>query len=569
MTPRLFAWRRRHSPVRVFRPPVRFVAGDAVAISNADELACMKPGFVQSLSHRFQIDTLASRLNPVLLEDGRVAIFALSEHVGSDQADELARRISTMGYQLADPPRYVLSAPLLLAIGRHQLTAQSLAAKPQGALRHTRTALAHAFQDILEWGVQHGASDIHLNVHTSKPESEVKFTVAGRYLAPERFRRLPTSTLVELLSVAWMDIRGGNGAVFDPSIEQQGSVLRRVGEQTVMLRWASLAADAGPSICLRILRRDADANIPGLEQLGYLPEQIAQIRRVMLSEGGAVVFAGTVGSGKSTSLASLISGLPPQRKVITIEDPVEYLIPGAIQNTLTRNLDATSHETYGAKLRALKRSAMTDVLLGEIRDRESGRAFMDLAGSGVNVYTTVHAPSAALIPQRLSSDFIAVPADFLATPGVLKLLVFQVLLPILCAHCALPAAHLRKGASHHNGTFRSGRQWTVWLQLIAMLYPSLPEGWRIRNPQGCSACNHTNIPELYGYAGRSVAAEIIEPGVAPMPLSSAMDCAVLKASTGTIDPRDIEVRFRAFETMRLAGSAHDSSAGSRLPEATA
>lgn len=543
-------------------PALRFAAHEAVAISNADELACMKPGFVQSLSGRFQADALSSRLNPVLLEDGSIAIFALSDHVGSDQADELSRRIAHAGYKLAQPSRYVLSAPLLLAIGRHQLTAQSLAGAADINLHHTRTALANAFQDIVEWGVRHGASDIHLNVHAGQAESEVKFTVAGRYLAPERFRRLPTSTLVEMLSVAWMDIRGGNGAVFDPSIEQQGSIVKRVGTETVMLRWASLAADAGPSICLRVLRRSADVAIPNLEALGYLPEQVRQIDRVMLSEGGAVVFAGTVGAGKSTSLASLISRLPPQRKVITVEDPVEYLIPGAIQNTLARNLDVAAHEVYGAKLRALKRSAMTDVLLGEIRDNESGRAFMDLAGSGVNVYTTVHAPSAALIAQRLSSDFIGVSPDFLSTPGVLKLLVFQVLLPVLCPHCALPADHLLQGADHPGGGYRSGRLWADWLQLIRSLYPGLPHAWRIRNPQGCPACAHAALPELHGYAGRSVAAELIEPAISPLPSRSAMDCAVSKGAAGTIDPRDIEVRFQAFETLHLASGTSEPAAGS-------
>src|SRR5690606_27714547 len=123
-------------------------------------------------------------------------------------------------------------------------------------------------------------------------------------------------------------------------------------------------------------------------------------------------------------LASLIAGLPKHRKVITIEDPVEYLIPASIQNTVSRQLDAAAHDSFSSKLRALKRSAMTDVLLGEVRDQETGRAFMDLAGSGVNVYTTVHAPSAARIPDRMASDFIGVSRDFLATPGVLKLLVF-------------------------------------------------------------------------------------------------------------------------------------------------
>src|SRR5690606_25455131 len=271
-----------------------------------------------------------------LLDDGTVAIFSLAEHVGSDQADELARRILAAGHRPARSPRYVLAAPLLLAIARKQITAATLADRTGARLVQSSTALADAFQDLLDWGVRHGASDIHLNVHLHESESEVKYTVAGRYLAPERFQRMPTSTLMDMLSVAWMDIRGGNGAVFDPSIEQQGSMARMAHGRNIVLRWSSMAADAGPSVCLRILDREKAASASSLDRLGYLPEQLQLIRRVMISEGGAVIFAGSVGSGKSTSLASLIAGLPPERKVITLEDPVEYLIPGAIQNTVSR-----------------------------------------------------------------------------------------------------------------------------------------------------------------------------------------------------------------------------------------
>src|SRR5690606_33307828 len=171
-----------------------------------------------------------------------------------------------------------------------------------------------------------------------------------------------------------------------------------------MLRWASMASDRGPSVCLRLLEKTQASRIPSLESLGYCPEQVAMLERALFSGGGAVVFAGTVGSGKSTTLASLIARLPADRKVITVEDPVEYTIPGAIQNSIARRLDTDAHSAFATKLRALKRSAMTDVLLGEVRDRETGLAFMDLAGSGVNIYTTVHAPSAAFIPTRLASD---------------------------------------------------------------------------------------------------------------------------------------------------------------------
>ena len=558
-------WRKSWTaPLRTSEPPKRFDANAAVLVSHADQLASMTPQFVRSLSTMFDVDAIAGRLSPVLLSDKTVAIFALAEHVGSDQADELARRISGMGFVSAEPARYVLAAPLLLAIARNQLTAESLATATGLAFTQSTTALADAFRDMVEWGVRQGASDIHLNGRLAEPESEVKYTVSGRYLAPERFRRMPTSTLLDMLSVAWMDIRGGNGAVFDPGIEQQGSMLRRIDGKDVMIRWASLAADAGPSICLRLLARDASLRLPGLAELGYLPDQVEMIDRAMMSEGGAVVFAGAVGSGKSTSLASLLCSLPAQRKLITLEDPVEYVIPGAIQNTVARNLDVSAHNSYASKLRAIKRSAMSDVLLGEIRDHETGRAFMDLAGSGVNIYTTVHAPSAALIPQRLTSDFIGVTPGFLDTPDIFKLLVFQVLVPMLCMQCALPAKRLLDGGAHINGLHRSGAQWKAWLELIEHLHTCKLDGARIRNPKGCPACRQARLPELNGYAGRTVAAEIIEPAVNADPKRSALQTAILKAAQGQVDLRDIEWRFQAFETQCMRRqSAAPAGPGSR------
>src|SRR5690606_7269088 len=315
----LTSWRRPVRQAVASDMPLRFDSSAAATLSTADELTCMRPAFVRSLSSQFEVELLAARLSPVLLDDHSVAIFSLAEHVGGDQADELERRVLASGYRLSNPARYILAAPLLLAVARSQITPQSLASNPPLRFEQSRTALAEAFQDLLEWGLRHDASDIHLNVRLNEPESEVKYTVSGRYLAPDRFRRMPTTTLVDMLSVAWMDIRGGNGAAFDPYIEQQGSLVKQVDGQSVLLRWASLAADDGPSVCLRLLRRDARASLPGLTQLGYLADQIALIDRVMLSEGGVVVMAGTVGSGKSTSLASLISRLPAHRKIITLE----------------------------------------------------------------------------------------------------------------------------------------------------------------------------------------------------------------------------------------------------------
>src|SRR3546814_21063590 len=102
---------------------------------------------------------------------------------------------------------------------------------------------------------------------------------------------------------------------------------------------------------------------------------------------------------------------------------------------------------------------------------------MDLAGSGVNVYTTVHAPSAALIPQRLASDFIGVSGDFLATAGMLKLLVFQVLLPVLCRQCPLPVPLLLDGGLRPDGLPLTGAQWRRWLASLRQTSPGDGRTW--------------------------------------------------------------------------------------------
>ncbi|WP_244263314.1 ATPase, T2SS/T4P/T4SS family [Pusillimonas noertemannii] len=544
----------------------RFDSIDAPVFEGLDDILAMRPAFLRSLSLELDVEALAARLCPILLEDGTVAILALAEHVGGDQADALARHAVRRGYRLARQQRYVLPAPLLLAIARGQVT-PGTAVHRNAPDPCSGTALSDAFQDMLEWGVRHGASDLHINIHLREAESEVRFTLSGRYVAPERFQRLPTRTLMDMLAVVWMEVKSGNGAVFDPSAEQQGSLVKRVDGRRVLLRWASLAAERGPSVCLRLLHRDALVQMPSLASLGYLPHQCSAIESALATQGGAIVFSGLVGSGKSTSLAAMIARVPSDRKVITLEDPVEYLIPNAVQNSVARELRETAHDDYGSKLRTLKRSAMNDVLLGEVRDLESGRAFLDLVGSGVSVYTTTHAASAALVGDRLASDFIGVPRDFLATPGVLKLLVHQALLPALCAECALGLDGVAELAESPAGA----TSWQSWLDLLQRLYGADPGQLRWRNPTGCPACRQAGTLQLAGYRGRTVVAEHIEPAQElellhcmrrgdslaylgkphaafpgmhrPEAFTSILHCAMYKALSGVVDMRDVERAF--------------------------
>lgn len=518
-------------------------------IDSEQQLYVLLPDYQGLLSATLGTQALASRLAPVLLKDGTALLFGLREHIYSDQADEILLRLQQAAYRLHQPQRYILAPHVLLALSRvnhqshHSYNAIS-----------TTSELTQVFQQIVQWALQHQASDIHINVRAQQATSSVLFSIGGRYISPELYQAISTQLLLDMLAVVWMDIEGGNGAVFEPTTEQQGRCVVRLGKQIIQLRWASMAADSGPSVCLRVLDQGQDRQLPQLEQLGYQREQLQQLRRLMLVEGGAIVLAGNVGSGKSTSLAALMQSIPAHRKLITIEDPVEFRLPFAIQNSLGRRLDMPAHEAFASKLRALKRSAMQDVLLGEIRDRETGRAFMDLVGAGINVYTTLHAASAATISERLASDFIGVSRQFMAMPGLLKLLAYQVLLPKLCPHCAvdiqtvspLPFALIQ-----------------AWRQAAAQLCFPLPHIY-IRNSQGCEACKRIAVPDYYGYAGRQLIAELIEPAVlldADRRIRSARPLLDYHAQLpplvqqawqyvgqGVLSPYDVEQRFGSLET---------------------
>jgi type II secretory ATPase GspE/PulE/Tfp pilus assembly ATPase PilB-like protein len=383
-----------------------------------------------------------------------------------------------------------------------------------------------------------------------------------------------------------MEVQGGNGAVFDPSVEQEGRFVRVCHGRRYVIRWASLATDVGPSVCLRLLPLDSDVSAPTFAELGYLPSHIEALETARLSQGGAIILAGTVGSGKSTTIASLLRTIPSYRKVITLEDPAEYAIPNALQNTVARSVHDDGLTAFDRKLKAIKRSAMTDLLIGEIRDQAAGRAFVDLAATGVSLYTTVHAGSALLIPERLCSSFIGIPRDFLTAPGVLKLLVYQVLLREVCPHCAFNFEQFLSSSALFcaRNIARSVPWWRSWASGIERRFGITSTMLRFCNAAGCDSCQ-SDIPMSAGTKGRTVVAEMLsmDQDAEIFPLlgqgdqgavhrwllartktpytdiqmqgKSALECALYKMSVGQIDAREIETYFGVFQTQLNDGKS--------------
>lgn len=576
---RAVARRFRHTRAEVADTPSPVFATSAGEEPRAD-LGCMKD--VAELEPPFRMlkvdwsgPDAAVTACVAELSGERYAVFVKRGQLDTDIFRAVLARAREADKKGLGVEIYTVAPVVLLTLVRERIGAKDLVALASAT--GGRSAVRTGFHDLVAWAVRNGASDLHLNIDFSSPISKVSATIDGQYVTPAHLV-LPTERMHEMARVAWQDVTGGNGSVFDTKREQQGRMYEVIDDRNYMLRWGSFIADTGPSITLRALDLEAKVESVDLERLGYLPSQIEQLERAMQSKGGAVIMGGVPGSGKTTTIGQLISSLPQTRKIMSVEDPVEKRLPGALQASLSRCHSEADQEAFQSKLMALKRAAASDVLLGEIRDRLTGAAFQDITQSGANCYTTIHVGSALGIPQRLASMQIGIPWDVLGSPRILKLLCYQTLLPVLCA-CAEPAQRLLQGGRDAIGIPRAGQWWRLYLDRIERMYGLSEDRLRVRNSEGCERCRRKGIPELYGYAGRTVVAEIFEPGMdqdalraindgdelrlhqifhshrtsafdAPdMQGKSAMECAVYKMSQGWLDPRDIEPHFVAFASL--------------------
>jgi len=390
---------------------------------------------------------------------------------------------------------------------------------------------------------------------------------------------LPTDTLVQVLGIAWQQGRGVSDSYFQIAIEQQCQVeVELARRQRVLLRWNNMPTDQGVAVTMRMQRLGDSAKVKSFEQGGYLSWHIKRFKAVQTGEGGLTAFAGTVGSGKSTALAQLMMAMPPNRKAVSFEDPVEIELPNVLQKSIARDMLSAGDRdpAFEAAVRSLFRSALDAFLLSEIRDRATGRVARAVLESGHTVLTTVHAGSAALIFDRLSSPEIDIPLGVLASPGNVRLAVFQALVPAACPRCAKSpddfahAKELRGPAleQHHR-----------YFDLLERLYGIDPGKYRLFDPGGCSHCRagREELPQFWGTVGRTVVCEMMEPGGDDEMLrlmlagdkvgvrqhwrslasksfedddltgKTALECGILKASKGQIDPRHLEAKFGSFE----------------------
>jgi type IV pilus assembly protein PilB len=273
--------------------------------------------------------------------------------------------------------------------------------------------------DVITRALAHRASDIHFEPQANRLVVRVRVDGVTRELTG-------IETSMQAAVIARLKVMGGLD-IAQRRAPQDGRIGIRVGGQPMDLRIALLPTTYGEQAVVRILQGGAKGPL-GLSELGMDADTEAVLRRAIERPYGAIITVGPTGSGKTTTLYAALAVLnEPGRVIVTIEDPVEYQMPGAGQI----EIDPPAGLTFGRGLRTILRSDPDVILVGEIRDEETARIAMQAATTGHLVLSTLHAQSASSSIVRMK--------DMGVDPGLLapslNCIIAQRLARRLCMKC--------------------------------------------------------------------------------------------------------------------------------------
>jgi len=324
------------------------------------------------------------------------------------------------------------------------------AMQQQKVLDHERETMAKIIQDSAPLGwlngivahcMQLGSSDIHFEVRGDIALLRVRLDGLMRLV-----KHLPSRMVISGLSAGYtvLSQEGSSSEVaFNAGLPQSAMIPMEVQGQKLQLRYQSHPSVGGFDVTIRILRtgKASHADLPQIDKLGYTPWQIEQLKETTQSAWGGVFIAGITGSGKTTTLTALLSQLASQgqRKIISIEDPVEYVVPGVSHFSIQRQAKGSAHNPFESAMMAFLRMDPDVGMFGEIRDRISGQMAHAAIQTGHKLLTTVHATSALGIVSRLTSQHIGLLREDVCNAEFLSTLVYQVLMPKNCEHCKVSA----------------------------------------------------------------------------------------------------------------------------------
>jgi general secretion pathway protein E len=331
--------------------------------------------------------------------------------------------------------------------------------------------VVRAVNDLIEKAVELRASDIHIEPFSTGLVVRMRVDGLLRPVASPA-GVLPQAVISRIKIIANLNIA-------ERRLPQDGAARLRAGRSEVDIRVAIMPTQHGESAVIRLLPKDRGLLV--VEKLGFSVSDDKTLRRMLKLPHGMIVITGPTGSGKTTTLATMLSILnEPARKILTIEDPVEYEIPGINQSQVKPGIGLT----FASALRSFVRQDPDVIMVGEVRDSETAHVAVHAALTGHLVLTTLHTETAAAAVPRL----LDLGVEGYLLRSVLRVVIGQRLVRQLCEHCRssrlLVAGDFVEDPRLQSLGFSVGD--TIW------------------GPRGCERCSAT------GYRGRIGIFELLE-----------------------------------------------------------
>jgi len=328
---------------------------------------------------------------------------------------------------------------------------------------------------IIYNAIQRRASDIH--IETRDHGVIVKYRIDGvLYEALEPIDRRHHATIISRIKVmSELDIA-------EKRVPQDGRFKLRIKGRTVDFRVSIMPTVFGEDAVIRILDKESanqEFRNRNLDVLGFDTETKRKLRKFIREPYGMVLVTGPTGSGKTTTLYACLSEIvSTEDKIITIEDPVEYILPGVTQIPVNEKKGLT----FARGLRSILRHDPDKIMVGEIRDEETAQIAVQSALTGHLVFTTVHANNVVDVLGR----FLNMNVDLYNFVSALNCVLAQRLVRKICPHCKRPAE--------------------VSLELLeeSGLTPEMVRGVTFYEGAGCLECNGT------GFLGRTAISELLD-----------------------------------------------------------
>ena len=291
----------------------------------------------------------------------------------------------------------------------------------EGDLSEDEAPIIRYVHMVISEALKRRASDIHME--PLEKRFRVRYRIDGVLHEVENPPKRLQPSIVSRIKLM------SDVSIAEKRVPLDGRINIKVGPKVIDLRVSTLPTAFGESIVMRILDKEG-LNL-GLPELGFFSDDQATFERIIAMPDGVFLVTGPTGSGKSTTLYSALNCINhPDRKIITVEDPVEYEMPGVNQVQVRRDVGMT----FSAALRSMLRQAPNIIMVGEIRDKETAEIAINAALTGHMVFSTLHTNDAPSAVSRLVDIGIK---PFLVA-AALRAVLAQRLVRRICPNCKEP-----------------------------------------------------------------------------------------------------------------------------------